>query len=119
MELPVDSMEQQMALQQELMAAISHEIRTPVSRLSFALQLLKDGLEQEPKLVRQQQLLASCDDMVDDIDEINDLVAEVMTYIHLEDGGPRIIFQQLLFVSLSFIIPVDQHVTVNNKLSIP
>ncbi|MBT3436737.1 MAG: hypothetical protein HOD01_06940 [Oceanospirillaceae bacterium] len=95
MELPVDSMEQQMALQQELMAAISHEIRTPVSRLSFALQLLKDGLEQEPKLVRQQQLLASCDDMVDDIDEINDLVAEVMTYIHLEDGGPRIIFQQV------------------------
>ena len=93
-------MEKQMALQQELMAAISHEIRTPVSRLSFALQLLKDGLEQEPQLLRQQQLLASCDDMVDDIDEINDLVAEVMTYIRLEDGGPRIIFQQVDVKSL-------------------
>jgi len=105
MELPVDPMnlgrmEKQMALQQELMAAISHEIRTPVSRLSFALQLLKDSLEKEPQLVRQQQLLESCDDMVDDIGEINDLVAEVMAYIHLEDGGPRIIFQQVEVTSV-------------------
>ena len=50
MVLPVNPMnlgrmEKRMALQQELMAAISHEIRTPVARLSFALQLLQDILE--------------------------------------------------------------------------
>ena len=44
-------MERQMALQQELMAAISHEIRTPVARLSIAVQLMQDRLqEQVPNL---------------------------------------------------------------------
>ena len=99
MTLPVDPMnlgrmEKQMALQQELMAAISHEIRTPVSRLSFALQLLQDGLSQPESSKGQQKMLLSCDGMAQDLEEINDLVAEIMTYIHLEDGGPMIIFQK-------------------------
>jgi len=87
-------MERQMALQQELMAAISHEIRTPVARLSFAVQLMQDRLqEQVPNLSHRHQLTQSCQDMALDLEEINDLVAEIMTYIHLEDGGPSIRFQ--------------------------
>jgi two-component system sensor histidine kinase RstB len=100
MVLPVNPMnlgrmEKRMALQQELMAAISHEIRTPVARLSFALQLLQDALDEGVENEQQQRMKSSCKGMAQDLDEINDLVAEIMTYIHLEDGGPRIIFQKV------------------------
>ncbi|MEJ6811636.1 MAG: histidine kinase dimerization/phospho-acceptor domain-containing protein [Oceanospirillaceae bacterium] len=64
MVLPVNPMnlgrmEKRMALQQELMAAISHEIRTPVARLSFALQLLQDILEGDCVCEKQQLLKSS------------------------------------------------------------
>ena len=90
----VGSMARQMALQQELMAAISHEIRTPVSRLSFAVHLLADSLPQRvPNVQHRHQLALACEEMLLDLQEINDLVAEVMTYTHLEDGGPSIEFE--------------------------
>ena len=100
MELPVNPMslgrmEKQMALQQELMAAISHEIRTPVARLTFALQLLQDAMTEDKSSKRHKYMMSSCEGMAQDLEEINDLVAEIMTYIHLEDGGPRIIFQKV------------------------
>jgi two-component system sensor histidine kinase RstB len=99
-ELPVNPMslgrmEKQMALQQELMAAISHEIRTPVARLTFALQLLKDAMTGDESGKRHEYMMSSCEGMAQDLEEIKDLVAEIMTYIHLEDGGPRIIFQKV------------------------
>ena len=100
MVLPVNPMilgrmEKRMALQQELMAAISHEIRTPVARLRFALQLLQDILDDDRFSEQQQRMKSSCEGMAQDLEEINDLVVEIMTYIHLEDGGPRIIFQKV------------------------
>ena len=89
-------MERQMALQQELMAAISHEIRTPVARLSFSVQLMQDRLQEHvPNLSHRHKLTESCQEMALDLEEINDLVAEVMTYINLEDGGPSIRFQPM------------------------
>jgi len=89
-------MERQMALQQELMAAISHEIRTPVARLNFAVELMQDRLQKQvPNLSHRHELTESCQEMALDLEEINDLVAEVMTYIHLEDGGPSIRFQPM------------------------
>lgn len=100
MVLPVNPMslgrmEKRMALQQELMAAISHEIRTPVARLTFALQLLQDSLDKGEQSEQQQRMKSSYTGMAQDLEEINDLVTEIMTYIHLEDGGPRIIFQKV------------------------
>ena len=89
------SMEKQMAMQQELMAAISHEIRTPVARLSFALQLFQDALVEDKVGERHEYMMSSCNGMSKDLEEINDLVAEIMTYIYLEDGGPRIVFQKV------------------------
>lgn len=90
----VAPMAHKMALQQELMAAISHEIRTPVARLSFAVQLLLDSLPQQvPSTQQRHQLTLACEEMLLDLQEINDLVEEVMTYTHLEDGGPTIEFK--------------------------
>ena len=54
----------QMALQQELMAAISHEILNPVARLSFAAQLMKDSIQESvPDLSNRQHLTRFCDEM--------------------------------------------------------
>ncbi len=81
-------------MQQELMAAISHEIGTPVARLSFAVHLLADSLPQQ--VANQQhrlQMALACEEMLLDLQEISDLVAEIMTYTHLEDGGPSIEFK--------------------------
>ena len=66
MDLPVNpmnpinlgSMEKQMAMQQELMAAISHEIRTPVARLSFALQLFQDALVEDKVGERHEYMMS-------------------------------------------------------------
>ncbi|MDC9719412.1 MAG: ATP-binding protein [Gammaproteobacteria bacterium] len=122
MELPVDpmdsgSMEKQMALQQELMAAISHEIRTPVSRLSFALQILQDALKEDAQGEGRKKMLASCKSMGQDLEEINQLVAEIMTYIHLGDGGPRIVFQRLYLKSAMQSL-CSQYSTLHPQLSI-
>ena len=122
MVLPVNPMnlrrmERRMGLQPELMAAISHEIRTPVARLSFALQLLQDILEGDSVSEQQQRMKSSCKGMAQDLEEINDLVAEIMTYIHLEDGGPRIIFQK---VDVNHILTnmCGQYAPLNPQLSI-
>lgn len=122
MDLPVNpmnlgSMEKQMALQQELMAAISHEIRTPVARLSFALQLFQDTLAQDKVGERHQYMMSTCEGMSKDLEEINDLVAEVMTYIHLEDGGPRIVFQKV-DVKTILINMCMQYASLNPQLNI-
>jgi len=121
-ELPVNPMnlgrmEKQMALQQELMAAISHEIRTPVARLSFALQLLQDALEDDKAGEMRQKMLSSCQGMEQDLEEINDLVAEIMTYIHLEDGGPRIIFQKVDVKTILFNMGIE-YSSLNPQLDI-
>jgi len=122
MDLPVDPMnlgrmEKQMALQQELMAAISHEIRTPVARLNFALQLLQDDLQDHKKTTRRSKMLASCEAMAVDLEEINALVGEIMTYTHLEDDGPRIIFQKVDLVPLLRSL-CDQYADLNPSLTI-
>jgi two-component system sensor histidine kinase RstB len=110
-------MEQQMALQQELMAAISHEIRTPVARLSFALQLFQDALVEGNVGDRHEYMMSSCEGMSKDLEEINDLVAEIMTYIHLEDGGPRIVFQKVN-VKTVLIDMCVQFASLNPQLNI-
>ena len=122
MDLPANPMilgrmEQQMALQQELMAAISHEIRTPVARLSFALQLLQDALEEDKAGERQIDMMSSCKGMAQDLEEINDLLAETMTYIHLEEGGPRIIFQKVDVKTILINLCV-QYSSLNPQLNI-
>ncbi len=62
--------------QKELIAALSHEMRTPLARLRFALAVLEDkaddGLRKE---------LAA---MHDDVQEIDDLVASMLNYARLD-----------------------------------
>ena len=74
--------------QRELMRAVSHELRTPVARIRFALEMLVDEDDYE---YRQQQM-----DMIDkDIEALNTLIDEIMTYAKLEQGMPSLDFAQV------------------------
>jgi signal transduction histidine kinase len=62
--------------QKELIAALSHEMRTPLARLRFALAVLDDKAEEELR----KKLHA----MNDDVQEIDDLVSSMLNYARLD-----------------------------------
>lgn len=69
--------------QRELMRAVSHELRTPVARIRFGTEMLADEDDYE---FRQTQL-----EMIDrDIEALNTLIDEIMTYAKLEQGMPSL-----------------------------
>ncbi len=68
--------------QRELTRAVSHELRTPVARIRFAVEMLADTDDNES---RQKQR-----DFIDqDIEELNSLIDEILTYAKLEEGSPK------------------------------
>ncbi len=62
--------------QKELIAALSHEMRTPLARIRFALAVLGEDVSEELK----KKLEA----MNDDVQEIDDLVASMLNYARLD-----------------------------------
>ncbi|MEB3755014.1 sensor histidine kinase BfmS [Acinetobacter sp. MD2(2019)] len=74
--------------QRELMRAVSHELRTPVARIRFGMEMLADEDEYE---FRKSQL-----EMIDkDIEALNTLIDEIMTYAKLEQGTPSLDFERV------------------------
>ena len=68
-----------LSAQQDLIQAVSHEFRTPVARIRFALQMVADVSESE---VIQRQL----SDIDNDIGAIDHLMDEILTYSRLESS---------------------------------
>ncbi len=62
--------------QKELIAALSHEMRTPLARIRFALAVMGNRGDED-----QQRKLAA---MNDDVQEIDDLVASMLNYARLD-----------------------------------
>ena len=62
--------------QKELIAALSHEMRTPLARIRFALAVIGD--QSDEKL--NEKLAA----MNDDVQEIDDLIASMLSYARLD-----------------------------------
>ena len=75
-----DRIQQLIDSHRELTRAVSHELRTPISRIRFGLEILA-GVPDDDR--RQQQV----DDMQKDIDELDGLVSELLTYARF-DGRP-------------------------------
>lgn len=80
--------EQLITAQKNLLHSVSHEIRTPIARLEFALEILQDsadsdaqsvktGAEQEKRRLRIQAMQA-------DLSELNTLVSELLNMAKLE-----------------------------------
>lgn len=74
--------------QQEMTRAVSHELRTPVARLRFGLEMLEDTGKQE---VRQKKI----EELDRDIDQLDELIDEILTFARLEEGSPVIEFTPL------------------------
>lgn len=74
--------------QRELMRAVSHELRTPVARIRFGMEMLADEDDYE---FRKSQV-----EMIDkDIEALNTLIDEIMTYAKLEQGTPSLDFESV------------------------
>lgn len=62
--------------QKELIAALSHEMRTPLARIRFALAVIGDGAD--------AQLQKQLDDVGNDVQEIDQLIASMLNYARLD-----------------------------------
>lgn len=75
-----------MGVQKEMIRAVSHELRTPVARMRFGVQMLEDTTTDD---YTQKQL----HEMDQDLQELDELVDEILTYARLEEGGPILEFK--------------------------
>jgi two-component system sensor histidine kinase RstB len=106
-----EHLQQLLAIQRELVRAVSHELRTPVARLRFGLEMLGDAATPE---ARRKYL----DGMDGDIQDLDGLVDEMLTYARLEQGAPALNFQRvdldaLLDQVIGELSPLRREVTVS------
>ncbi len=95
--------------QRELMRAVSHELRTPVARIRFAMEMLADEDEYD---YRKQQV-----EMIDkDIEALNTLIDEIMTYAKLEQGTPSLDFENIALVDVLEQMVVETNALKTNKI---
>lgn len=72
--------------QQELLQAVAHEFRAPLSRLGFAAEIAADADTNE-------SCIEAKDDMDEAIEDLRILVAEVLGYARLQPGAPLLTLQ--------------------------
>lgn len=70
----------------DLTSAVSHELRTPLARLRFSLDMLQNAKSKK----HRDHYVA---EMATDIDELNNLIGELLTYARFEREKPAIIYQ--------------------------
>lgn len=93
--------------QRELTRAVSHELRTPVARIRFAVDMLADTDDEESRMMQR--------DYIDqDIEALNGLIDEILTYAKLEEGSPKLDFEPVNLKAL-----VEQIVRETNALGKP
>ncbi|NHB57562.1 HAMP domain-containing protein [Acinetobacter sp. 194] len=103
-----DHIQRLIEAQRELMRAVSHELRTPVARIRFGLEMLADEQEYEYRL---QQV-----EMIDkDIEALNTLIDEIMTYAKLEQGMPSLNFEKVILNDVLSQVAVETEALKTNK----
>ncbi len=70
----------------ELTNAVSHELRTPIARLRFGMEMLQLSSDEAARVRYIQGMSA-------DIDELDQLVAELLTYARFDRDKPALKFQ--------------------------
>ncbi|WP_394261098.1 ATP-binding protein [Moraxella boevrei] len=93
--------------QRELTRAVSHELRTPVARIRFAVDMLADTDEYEDRMSQR-------DYIEQDIEDLNGLIDEILTYAKLEEGSPKMEWEEIKLSEL-----VAQIVRETNALGKP
>jgi two-component system sensor histidine kinase RstB len=74
-------------VQHDMIHAVSHELRTPVARIRFGVQMLADS----DKSQCSEEQLQGIDG---DIQELDDLIDEILTYARLEQSEAKFLLQQ-------------------------
>ncbi|TGN41015.1 ATP-binding protein [Marinobacter confluentis] len=74
-------------VQREMIHAVSHELRTPVARIRFGVQMIESASD-------AQALQKQLDGIDGDIQELDELIDEILTYARLEQGGPVFALQE-------------------------
>lgn len=82
-----------LTVQRELVRAVSHELRTPVARLRFGLEMIESA---ETDASRRKYM----EGMDGDIQDLDQLVDEMLTYARLEQGSPALTYQRLELAAL-------------------
>ncbi|HJV92793.1 MAG TPA: ATP-binding protein [Azonexus sp.] len=77
-----ERVQQLLATHRELACGISHELRTPIARMRFALEMLTETDEREER----ERLWAM---MEDDLDELDHLIDTSLTYARFEREAPE------------------------------
>lgn len=88
-----DHIQRLMYIQKEMIHAVSHELRTPVARIRFGVQMIEDCPDKDS--LRKQ--LKGIDG---DIQELDELIDEILTYARLEQGGPILAFHDTNVVKI-------------------
>ena len=83
-----DHIQRLISSQKELTRAVSHELRTPVARIRFGLEMLADE-DDETRRIR------SLEDIDEDIEQLDRLIDEILTYSKLEEGTPVLDFTMI------------------------
>lgn len=83
-----EHLQRSLTIQRELVRAVSHELRTPVARLRFGLEMIGDASTPE---ARHKYKVG----MDNDIQDLDKLVDEMLTYARLEQGAPTLSFQRV------------------------
>ncbi|WP_341962979.1 ATP-binding protein [Pseudomonas sp. RC10] len=94
-----EHLQRSLTIQRELVRAVSHELRTPVARLRFGLEMISDASTPE---ARHKYMVG----MDNDIQDLDKLVDEMLTYARLEQGSPTLSFQRVDLEAL-----IDQVIT--------
>lgn len=82
-----------LAVQREMVSAVAHELRTPVARLRFGLEMAGGA---EDAATRGKYL----DGMDTDIEDLDRLVDEMLVYTRLERGSPALAFSAVDLAAL-------------------
>ncbi|MEO2266300.1 ATP-binding protein [Pseudoalteromonas sp. YIC-656] len=74
-----------LSAQRELTSSVSHEFRTPLARLKFALAMMEEGGDE-----RHKKYLRS---MTSDVTELENLVSEMLHYARLDAQSPTLVLE--------------------------
>lgn len=103
-----DHIQRLIEAQRELMRAVSHELRTPVARIRFGTEMLA---EEDDYNHRMHQV-----DMIDkDIEALNTLIDEIMTYAKLEQGTPSLDFAEIVLFDVLDQVAVETEALKTQK----
>ncbi|WP_267547466.1 sensor histidine kinase BfmS [Acinetobacter pittii] len=103
-----DHIQRLIEAQRELMRAASHELRTPVARIRFGTEMLA---EEDDYNHRMHQV-----DMIDkDIEALNTLIDEIMTYAKLEQGTPSLDFDEITLFDVLDQVAVETEALKTQK----